>query len=73
MRTTITKAYLRMCMRMHSSVFVPPPSGSLPKSVSEADFSSFFVHHLSRVVLSNPPAAYHVIFVAQCGAVEAQP
>jgi len=73
MRTTITKAYLRMCMRMHSSVFVPPPSESLPKSVSEADFSSFFVHHLSHVVLSNPPAAYHVIFVAQCGAVEAQP
>lgn len=46
-------------------------------SVSEPDFRSH--HHsslslsISRVVLPNPPAGYHVIFVAQYVMLEAQP
>jgi hypothetical protein len=46
-------------------------------SVSETDFRSDHTSSLSlsfsRVVLPNPPAGYHVIFVAQCGTLEAQP
>lgn len=46
-------------------------------SVSEPDFRSGHPSSrslsVSRIVSPNPPAGYHVIFVAQCGTLEAQP
>lgn len=52
-------------------------SGSIPKFVSEPDFRSGHPSSLSlsisRVVLPNPRAGNHVIFVAKCGTLEAQP
>jgi hypothetical protein len=66
--------YLEICSQFYA--FVPPP-GSIPKFVSEPDFRSGRPSSLSlsisRVVPPNPPAGNHVIFVEQCGTLEAQP